>query len=239
MSDLEEKNDLIQELLRRSGLEFEEGMSREDREALDRERHTVVLRVGWNKMSVRNLKQLLESKEKDESVSITHEGTGEVHPIFAFLKNLMKNNLFYYCISPDHEIKTHVNNYLEPVRKDIDPETYTPSILVVVTSCWERVNKLEQEFRFLYPKDEEWKLTTDGNIEFSSALCPVFWTFWERDKNTFSADDGHPWVKRQLDVLLELLKMSESYNPYHAPSLESISKLPPTILEIREKVGDI
>ena len=58
-SPFQEKSELIYEILRRADLDFEEGMTREEREALDIERQTFVLRVGYNQMSCEELRKLL------------------------------------------------------------------------------------------------------------------------------------------------------------------------------------
>lgn len=60
MNEFKEKNDLIQEFLKRKRLEFRKGMSREEREALDVERQMLVLRLGLNQMSVEELKNFLK-----------------------------------------------------------------------------------------------------------------------------------------------------------------------------------
>ncbi len=62
VSEFKEKSDLINELLSRMDLNFEPDMTREDREALDVERQMLVLRIGWNNMSIAELKELLASK---------------------------------------------------------------------------------------------------------------------------------------------------------------------------------
>ena len=59
MSEFKEKNDLIQEFLKREGLDFKKGMSRKEREAFNVERQSLVLRVGLNQMSVKELKHFL------------------------------------------------------------------------------------------------------------------------------------------------------------------------------------
>ena len=58
-SEFKERNDLIQEFLKREGLDFRKGMSRKEREKLDMERQSLVLRVGLNKMSVKELRHFL------------------------------------------------------------------------------------------------------------------------------------------------------------------------------------
>ena len=60
MSEFKEKSDLIQEFLKKEGLDFREDMTREERERLDVERQMLVLRVGLNKMSVKELKNFLK-----------------------------------------------------------------------------------------------------------------------------------------------------------------------------------
>jgi hypothetical protein len=60
-SEFQEKFELIDELLSRINMGFEEGMTREEREALDIERQSLVLRAGWNSMSIEELRALLQS----------------------------------------------------------------------------------------------------------------------------------------------------------------------------------
>ena len=56
--EFKEKNDLIQGLLERADLGFEEGMTREDREDRDLERQMFVLQLGYNAMTVEELRNL-------------------------------------------------------------------------------------------------------------------------------------------------------------------------------------
>ncbi len=60
-SEFQEKFELIDELLSRADMGFEEGMTREEREALDMERQSLVLRAEWNNMSIEELRALLQS----------------------------------------------------------------------------------------------------------------------------------------------------------------------------------
>lgn len=62
MSEFKEKGGLINELLKRSDLDFEPSMTVKEREALDIERQMLVLRAGWNSLSITELKALLGSK---------------------------------------------------------------------------------------------------------------------------------------------------------------------------------
>ena len=62
VSEFKEKSDLINELLTKMDLNFEDDMTREERENLDVERQMFVLRAGWNNMSVAELKELLTPK---------------------------------------------------------------------------------------------------------------------------------------------------------------------------------
>lgn len=58
-SSFQEKAELIEEILRREGLEFQEGMSRKEREDLDIERQGFVLGARLNLMSIPELREAL------------------------------------------------------------------------------------------------------------------------------------------------------------------------------------
>lgn len=211
MSEFKEKSNLINELLSKSDLNFEPNMTKKEREALDVERQMLVLRVGWNNMSVSDLKALLAPKPTAKEV----KRKKETHPIFHYLRDLIKEEIWYYCLSSDGKVNITINNYLTPVRADGDPAKYIPWINVTVKSYGGRVHKLEEEFAFSYPKDGKWKVQLDGNIRVISALTHVHHTFWERDKSIFAADDtNYQWLMLQLDALLELIKNSHQYDPY-------------------------
>ena len=55
-----EKAGLIQDLLVKEGLGFRPNMSRGERENLDVDRQSLVLRLGWNKLSMAELRVLLK-----------------------------------------------------------------------------------------------------------------------------------------------------------------------------------
>lgn len=84
MSEFKEKYDLINELLTRMDLDFESDMTREEREALDVERQTFVLRAGWNKLSIAELKELLMPKlvclscKEEVKVELVSYGDGHI-----------------------------------------------------------------------------------------------------------------------------------------------------------------
>ena len=59
-SPFKEKFELIDEILLRVGLYFTENMSREEREKIDFERQELVLQIGYNKMSLSKLRELLK-----------------------------------------------------------------------------------------------------------------------------------------------------------------------------------
>lgn len=211
MSEFKEKSDLINELLSKSDLGFKPKMSKEEREALDIKRQMLVLRAGWNKMSVSELKALLAPKPAPEEA----KRKKEIHPIFHYLKDLMRERIIYCGLSPDGKVNVTVFSYLDPVPADGDPVKYIPWIHVAVKSYGGRVKKLEEEFTFRYSKDGKWQVQLDGNIRVVSALTPVFHTFRERDKSVFAADDtDYWWLMTQLDALLELIKKADRYHPY-------------------------
>ena len=62
-SPFKEKFELIDEILLRAGLYFAENMSRREREGIDLERQELVLQVGYNKMSLSELRELLKIKK--------------------------------------------------------------------------------------------------------------------------------------------------------------------------------
>jgi len=211
VSEFKEKSDLINELLHKMDLDFEDDMTREGREALDVERQMLVLRTGWNKMSATELKELLVPKpvEKEE------KRKKEIHPIFQYLTELMKEKRIYCCLSSDGRANIHVYSYFDPCPADGDPEKYVPWIYVSVESYGGRIEKLKEEFSFNYPKNKKWFVQQDGQICVKSILSPVFQTFRERDKSTYEADNvDYFWFVTQSDALLELLKNAKRYHPY-------------------------
>lgn len=66
MSEFKEKNDLLQELLRLEGLDFPKDATDEERERIDVERQSFVLRVGLNRLSVEELRTVLEDQRTVE-----------------------------------------------------------------------------------------------------------------------------------------------------------------------------
>jgi hypothetical protein len=211
MSEFKEKSGLINELLKRSDLDFEPKMTKEEREALDIERQMLVLRAGWNNMSVLELRELLEPKPAKKEV----KRKKEIHPIFQYLWDLIRGKIWYYCLSSDDKINIVINNYLTPIRTNVDIKKYTPWIHVTIESYGGRIHKLEEEFTFSYPKDGKWRVQLDGNIRVTSALTHVHHTFWERDKSVFAGDNvDYEWLMLQLDALLELIKNAHQYDPY-------------------------
>jgi len=58
-SDFREKYELISEFLSREGIDFKEGISKEEEEMLDIERQSLVLRIGLNKMSIAELRKFM------------------------------------------------------------------------------------------------------------------------------------------------------------------------------------
>lgn len=58
-SEYKEKSELIYEILSRADMDFEPGMNRKEKEALDMERQMFVMRAGYNKMSIPKLRKLL------------------------------------------------------------------------------------------------------------------------------------------------------------------------------------
>ncbi len=58
-SEYKEKSELIYEILSRADMDFEFGMNRKEKEALDIERQMFVLRAGYNNMSISELRRLL------------------------------------------------------------------------------------------------------------------------------------------------------------------------------------
>lgn len=62
-STFSEKFELINEILFRCDLGFKDDMSQEEREELDVERQSFVLRAGYNNMSVPELRELLKVKQ--------------------------------------------------------------------------------------------------------------------------------------------------------------------------------
>ena len=111
-----------------------------------------VLRVGWNNMSVAELKALLAPKSVVEEV----KRKKEVHPIFQYLAELMKEKIIYYCLSANGKATIHIYSYFDPCPADGDPEKYVPWIHVSVESYGSRIEKLEEQFNFNYPKDNKW-----------------------------------------------------------------------------------
>lgn len=87
MSEFKEKNDLIQELLKKSGLEFRKSMSRDKREKFDVERQNLVLRAGWNNMSVTDLRNLVTSR--------TLKDLREVSVVISAMISKKRRNLFW------------------------------------------------------------------------------------------------------------------------------------------------
>ncbi len=63
-SEFREKYELISEFLSREGMDFEEGMSKEEEKTLDIERQSLVLRIGLNKMSIAELRNFLSLEKK-------------------------------------------------------------------------------------------------------------------------------------------------------------------------------
>jgi hypothetical protein len=66
-SEFEERAQLIDRLLAKEGLEFREGMTREEREALDVERQSLVLRLGANSWPIEDLRKSVLGEVDDES----------------------------------------------------------------------------------------------------------------------------------------------------------------------------
>lgn len=212
VSEFKEKSDLIDELLHKVGLDFEPDMTEEEHEKLDVERQMFVLRAGWNNMFVPELKVLLMPKPVVEEV----KRKKEIHPIFQYLVELMKEKRIYCCLSSDGKANIHIYSYFDPCPADGDPEKYVPWIYVSVDSYGDRIEKLEEQFNFNYPKDKKWFVQQNGQICVKSILSCVFQTFRERDKSTYEADNTDSfWLVTQLDALLELLKNAKRYHPYN------------------------
>jgi hypothetical protein len=111
ISMFKRKNDVIQELLRRAGMGFKEEMAEEQREALDVERQKLVLRAGWNNMTVQELEALLgplttsideieRLMEKGEKVELKPDGSMAVDraDFRTQLENLINSILAQYLV---------------------------------------------------------------------------------------------------------------------------------------------
>jgi len=62
------KAQIIQETLDLVGYGFEESMTDEERDRLDVERQSFVLRAGWNNMSIEELEEMLTQNKAGEKV---------------------------------------------------------------------------------------------------------------------------------------------------------------------------
>ncbi|MBU2219318.1 hypothetical protein KJ750_01085 [Patescibacteria group bacterium] len=150
-----------------------------------------------------------------------------IHPIFQYLKELMKERIIYYCTSFNDKAHVCIFNYLKPGVIN-DPKKFESWIHVEILTRGGRINKLEQIFRFYYPKNKNWRVQTDGRIEFWSplGLGKAIETFWERDKSSWEADSDHPWIRTQLDVLKKLIETGRYFNPYkEQATLNPLSEL--------------
>ena len=65
-----EKAGLIQDLLVKEGLGFKPGMTRQEREDLDVDRQSLVLRLGWNKLSMAELRVFSSSTETEAKTRV-------------------------------------------------------------------------------------------------------------------------------------------------------------------------
>ncbi len=212
VSEFKEKSDLINELLHKVNLDFEDDMTEEEHERLDVERQMLVLRAGWNNMSVAELKELLMPKPAEKK----EKRKKEIHPIFFYLAELMKEKRIYCCLSSDGKANIHIYSHFNPCPADGDPKKYVPWIHVSIISYGGIIEELEEYFNFNYPKDKKWFVQQDGQIHVRSVLSHVFQTFRERDKTICEADNvDYFWFVTQLDALLELLKNANQYHPYN------------------------
>lgn len=159
--------------------------------------------------------------------AMTKSEIQETHPIFKFLKDLMRGRDYYNCISSDYTRKIKISRYTQPAPKNDPTKKCFDWIEVAIESYGGRINYFKQYFYFYYYPHRDWQVRTGGLLSVKSALDiskPKVWTFRYTEHELYPADDSHIWLKYELSNLLILIKNAEYYHPHHEkePSLSPL-----------------